>query len=72
LPEKAWFKNLERQMENWTRVLEESGEEMHRSFREEVLPRLEESMLELEGRLQEMGEKDIKDLKKKLEQMKNL
>jgi ABC-type transporter Mla subunit MlaD len=72
LPEKAWFKNLEQQMENWTRVLEESGEEMHRYFREEVLPRLEESMRELDRRLQELGEKDIKDLEKKLEQMKNL
>ncbi len=72
LPEKDSFKDLEQQMENWNRVLEESGEEMHRYFRKEVLPRLEESMRELQRRLREMGEeRDIKDLEKKLEQMKN-
>jgi hypothetical protein len=73
LPERELFKDLERQMENWTRELERSGEEIRRYFRDEVLPQLEESMRELRRRFPEREEeKDLKALEKKLEQMKNL
>jgi hypothetical protein len=73
LPIKEWYQELERQMEYWARELEQAGEETRRRFREEVLPRLEEAVRELQRRLRELGQKkDVEILDVKLKELKRL
>ena len=71
LSDKEWQKELEQQMEGWTRELERSGEEMRRYFQKEVLPRLEENIRDFRRRLKQQGkEKDGETLEEKLEDLK--
>ena len=58
-------------MEDWTRDLERSREEVQRYFLEEVLPRLEKSIRDLRKRLEKQGEeKALESLEEKFERMK--
>lgn len=73
LPEKDWYRDLERQMDYWAKELGQSGEETRRYFREEVLPRLEEAVRELQRRLRELGKmKDAEILDVKLEKLRRI
>jgi ABC-type transporter Mla subunit MlaD len=73
LPETDWYKDLERQMDYWVQELEQTGQETRRYFREEVLPRLEEAVRELQRRLRELGKrKDAEILEIKLEQLRQI
>ena len=64
---------LERQMDYWLSEMEHAGIETRRYFREEVLPRLEEAVRELEKRLKELGKKsEAEILNIKLEELKQL
>jgi molecular chaperone GrpE (heat shock protein) len=73
LPEKHWYKDLERQMDYWAKELEQTGEETRRYFREEVLPRLEEAVRELQRRLRELGKrKDAEILEIKLKKLRHI
>jgi hypothetical protein len=71
LSDREWQKELESQLDSWTRELEKSGENTRRYFQEEVLPRLEQSVQDLLRRLKEMGkEKDGKSLEEKFDRIK--
>jgi hypothetical protein len=73
LPEEEWYQELERQMDYWLNEMAQAGIETRRYFREEVLPRLEEAVRELEKRLKEMGKKNEAEiLNIKLEELKQL
>ena len=73
LPVEEWYKELERQMDYWLSKMGQAGVETRRYFREEVLPRLEEAVRELEQRLKELGKKNEAEiLKIKLEELKQL
>ena len=73
LPEEEWYKELERQMDYWLSEMGQAGVETRRYFREEVLPRLEEAVRELEKRLKELGKKNEAEiLNIKLEELKQL
>jgi hypothetical protein len=73
LPEEEWYKELERQMDYWLSEMGQAGVETRRYFREEVLPRLEEAVRELEKRLKELGKKNQAEiLNIKLEELKQL
>ena len=71
LSKKEWQKELEEQLEGWTRELKRSGEEVRRYFQKEVLPRLEQAVQDFLQWLKEQGkEKDGKPLEEKLEELK--
>ncbi len=71
LSEKEWEKELERQLERWTRELERSSEDVRRYFQKEVLPQLEQAVHDLLRRLKELGkEKGVQSLEEKLERLK--
>ena len=73
LPEEEWYKELERQMDYWLSEMRQAGIETRRYFREEVLPRLEESVRELKRRLRELHkEKDADILEIKLEELRRI
>jgi len=73
LSAKEWQEKLENQIEDWTKELERSGEEVQRYFLKEVLPRLEKSIRDLRRRLEEQGkEKAIEPLEEKLERLKGV
>jgi hypothetical protein len=73
LPEEEWYLELERQMDYWLSEIGQAGVETRRYFREEVLPRLEEAVRELEKRLKELGKKNEAEiLNIKLEKLKEL
>ena len=73
LPEEEWYQELERQMDYWLSEMGQAGVETRRYFREEVLPRLEEAVRELEQRLKELGKKNEAEiLNIKLEELKQL
>ncbi|MEE9612323.1 MAG: hypothetical protein V3W19_13800 [Desulfatiglandales bacterium] len=73
LPEEEWYKELEHQMDYWLSEMGQAGVETRRYFREEVLPRLEEAVRELEKRLKELGKKnEAKILNIKLEELKRI
>jgi len=55
LPEKEWYKELEREMDYWLNKLGQAGVETRKYFKEEVLPRLEETLRELRKRLRQLG-----------------
>ncbi len=71
LSEREWQKELEGQLEVWTRELKGAGEEMRRHFQKEVLPRLERAVQDLLRRLKELGkEEEGKSLQEKFDQLK--
>jgi hypothetical protein len=71
LSDPEWRKELESQLDSWTRELKKSGEETHRYFEKEVLPNLERAVEDLLRRLKELGkEADGKSLEDKLEKLK--
>jgi hypothetical protein len=73
LPEEEWYKELERQLDYWLSEIGQAGVETRRYFKEEVLPRLEEAVRELEKRLKELGKKNEAEiLNIKLEELKQL
>ncbi len=73
LPLEQWYKVLERQMEYWAGEIEQAGEETRRYFRQEVLPRLEEAVRELQRRLLELGQKKkVEILDAKLKELKRI
>jgi hypothetical protein len=73
LPEEEWYRELERQLDYWLSEIGQAGVETRRYFKEEVLPRLEEAVRELEKRLQELGKKNEAEiLNIKLEELKQL
>ena len=73
LPVEEWYKELERQLDYWLSEIGQAGVETQRYFKEEVLPRLEEAVRELEKRLKELGKKNEAEiLNIKLEELKQL
>ena len=73
LPESEWYQELEREMDYWLNELGQAGIETREYFREEVLPRLEESLRELRRLLRQLGqEKEIETLEVKLDKLKSL
>ncbi len=71
LSEREWQKELESQLDAWTRELQMSGEEARRYFQSEVLPKLEKAIQDFLRRLKELGrELDGKSLEDKLENLK--
>lgn len=73
LPEEEWYRELERQLDYWLSEIGQAGVETRRYFKEEVLPRLEEAVRELEKRLKELGKKNEAEiLNIKLEELKQL
>lgn len=71
LSDREWQKELERQIDAWTRELQKSGEETRRYFQREVLPKLEKAIQDFLRRLKELGrELDGKPLEDKLEKLK--
>jgi hypothetical protein len=71
LSDREWQKELESQLDNWTRELKKSGEDTRRYFEREILPKLEQAVQDLLRRLKEMGkEKDGKTLEEKLDRLK--
>ena len=72
LPEKEWYKELEREMDYWLNKLGQAGVETREYFKEEVLPRLEEALRELRKRLRQLGkEKEIETLEVKLDKLRS-
>ncbi len=73
LPEREWYKELEREMDYWLNKLGQAGVETREYFKEEVLPRLEEALRELRKRLRQLGkEKEIETLEVKLDKLKSI
>ncbi len=73
LPEKEWYKELERQIDYWSRELGRASEETRQYFKSEVAPRLEEMLRELRKRLRELGrERDVEVLQIKFERLKRI
>jgi hypothetical protein len=73
LPEKEWYKELERQLDYWSRELGTAGEETRQYFKSEVAPRLEEMLRELRKRLRELGrERDMEILQTKFDKLKRV
>jgi hypothetical protein len=71
LSEREWQKELESQLDSWTRELKKAGEDTRRYFQKEVLPKLEQAVQDLLQRLKDLGkEKDGKILEEKLERLK--
>ncbi len=71
LSDREWQKELERQIDSWTRELQKAGEETRRYFQREVLPRLEKAIQDFLRRLRELGrELDGKTLEEKLEKLR--
>jgi hypothetical protein len=71
LSDREWQKELETQLDSWTRELKKSGEDTRRYFEKEVLPKLEQAVQDLMSRLKQLGkEKDGKILEEKLDQLK--
>jgi hypothetical protein len=71
LTDREWQKELESQLDSWTQELERSGEETHRYFQKEVLPKLERAVEDLLRRLSELEkEGDGKALEEKFEDLK--
>ena len=72
LPESEWYKKLEREMDYWLNELSQAGVETREFFKEEVLPRLEESLRELRRRLRQLSqEQEIETLEVKLDKLKS-
>lgn len=66
-----WLKELERQIDLWTGLLESSSQEARRYFKKEVLPQMERVLEDALRRLKELGkEKEGKSLEQKFEEMK--
>jgi hypothetical protein len=71
LSDREWQKELEQQIDAWTRELQKSGEETRRYFQREVLPKLEKAIQDFLRSLKELGrELDGKPLEEKLEKLK--
>jgi hypothetical protein len=71
LSDREWQKELERQIDAWTRELQKSGEETRRYFRREVLPNLEKAIQDFLRRLRDLGrELEGKSLEEKLEKLR--
>ena len=73
IPESEWYKELEREMDYWLKELGQAGVETREYFKEEILPRLEESLRELRKRLRQLGkEKEVETLEVKLDKLKSI
>jgi hypothetical protein len=73
LPEREWYKELEGEIDYWLNELAQAGVETREYFREEVLPRLEESLRALRKRLRQFGkEKEVETLEVKLDRLKRI
>jgi len=73
IPESEWYKELEREMDYWLKELAQAGVETREYFKEEILPRLEESLRELRKRLRQLGkEKEVETLEVKLDKLKGI
>ena len=73
LPEEEWYKELERQMDYWLSEMGQAGVETRRYFKEEVLPRLEETVRDLKRRLRELNKEEEADiLEIKLEELRRI
>jgi hypothetical protein len=73
LPEREWYKELEGEIDYWLNELAQAGIETREYFKEEVLPRLEESLRELRKRLRQLGkEKEVETLEVKLDKLKSI
>ncbi|MGE5252798.1 MAG: hypothetical protein ACM3N7_02455 [Planctomycetaceae bacterium] len=71
LSDREWQKELESQLDSWTRELKKSGEDTRRYFEKEILPKLEQAVQDLLRRLKEMGkEKEGKSLEEKFDRLK--
>ena len=71
LSEKEWQKELERELDSWTRRLERSSEDVRRYFQKEVLPQLEQAVNDLLRWLEELGKgSDGQSLEEKLQRLK--
>jgi hypothetical protein len=72
LPESEWYKELEREMDYWLNQLGQAGVETREYFKEEILPRLEESLRELRKRLRQLGKnREIETLEIKLDKLES-
>jgi len=68
---REWQKELECELDRWTRQLERSSEEMRRYFQREVLPPLEQAIEDFLRRLKELGiGTDDQSLEEKLRRLK--
>jgi hypothetical protein len=73
LSDREWQKELEAQIDDWTRELERSSEEVRRYFERDVLPRLEESIRDLRRRLERKGlEKTLQPLEEKIDRLRRV
>jgi len=73
IPESEWYKELEGEMDYWLNELAQAGVETREYFKEEILPRLEESLRELRKRLRQLGkEKEVETLEVKLDKLKSI
>jgi hypothetical protein len=73
IPEREWYKELEGEMDYWLNELGQAGVETREYFKEEILPRLEESLRELRKRLRQLGkEKEVETLEIKLDKLKSI
>ncbi len=73
IPESEWYKELEREMDYWLKELAQAGVETREYFKEEILPRLEESLRELRKHLRQLGkEKEVETLEVKLDRLKGI
>jgi hypothetical protein len=71
LSDREWQKELESQLDSWTRELNKSGEDIRRYFQKEIFPKLEEAVQDLMRRLKDLGrEKDGKTLEEKFDRLK--
>jgi ABC-type transporter Mla subunit MlaD len=73
LPVEAWAKQLEDRLDDWARELERAGEETRRYFKQEVLPKLEETLQALRRHLSgQERRKDLERLQRKFDGLKRI
>ncbi len=73
LPDKEWYRQLERDLESYGKELERGGEDLRRYLDREILPRLEDALKELRKRLEREGKgREAEPLERKLEQIKRI
>ena len=73
MPMQELYVELERQIEYWTDALEKTEDDVHRYFHQEVLPRLEEAMKELEQYFKQLGsDKKVQPLEERLQTLKSI
>lgn len=70
LPVEEWRRQLERQLDELTRRLQQSSQEVRRRFQKEVLPQIEKSVEELLRLLKQLGKTDEeKSVEEKLKEL---